>query len=172
MKCQKCERAATFHITDLTGDELLALHLCPECAREYLQPEDETESLAAPTLTGVLEQQLKLEQTAEDLKELDSRQCPVCGISFYEFRQEGRLGCPHDYVFFGDELEPLLVNVHGANQHIGKKPKRGSTNTESQTELIRMRREMKDAIESEDYEEASRLRDSIREIEKEAGHDH
>ena len=165
MKCQKCEKPATFHITDLTGDDVLALHLCADCAKVYLQPEDTPDS--APTLTGVLEQQLKLEQTAEDLKELDSRVCPICGVSFYEFRQTGRLGCPHDYVFFGSELEPLLVNVHGDNRHVGKRPKRGSHDTELQTEVIRLRREMKEAVESEDYERASEMRDRIRSIEGE-----
>ena len=145
----------------------VALHLCPDCARVYLQPEEETKDVSTPTLTGVLEQQLKLEQTAEDLKELDSRQCPVCGLSFYEFRQEGRLGCPYDYEFFGDELEPLLVNVHGDNHHKGKQPLRGARDTSGRTEIIRMRREMKEAIEREDYEDASKLRDAIRNAEKE-----
>ncbi len=165
MKCQKCEKPATFHITDLTGDELLALHLCAECAKHYLSPNQAP--LAAPTLTGVFEQQLKLEQTAEDLQELDSKACPICGISFYEFRQEGRLGCPHDYVFFAEELEPLLANVHGDNKHLGKSPKRGARDTETQTELIRLRREMKDAVEQEEYEKASELRDRIRTVEEE-----
>ena len=162
MKCQKCEKPATFHITDLTGDDLLALHLCADCAKVYLQPENSIES--APSITGVIQQQLKLEQTADDLRELDSRECPICGVSFFEFRQSGRLGCPHDYVFFGNELEPLLVNVHGDNSHVGKRPKRGSDNTELQTEMIRLRREMKEAVENEDYEAASELRDRIRSI--------
>lgn len=165
MKCQKCEKPATFHITDLTGEELLALHLCPDCAKLYLQTEEPT--IEAPMLSGVLSKQMKLEQTAEDLRELDSRECPVCGISFYEFRQAGRLGCPHDYVFFGNELEPLLVNVHGDNRHVGKKPQRGGLNTESQVELIRLRREMKEVIENEDYEQATKIRDRIRRLEEE-----
>lgn len=165
MKCQKCEKPATFHITDLTGEELLALHLCPDCAKSYLQTEEP--AVETPMLTGVLSKQMKLEQTAEDLRELDSRECPVCGISFYEFRQSGRLGCPNDYVFFGNELEPLLVNVHGDNRHVGKKPLRGSSNTESQVELIRLRREMKEVIENEDYEQATKIRDRIRKLEEE-----
>ena len=166
MKCQKCENPATFHITDLTGDELLALHLCPECAKEYLQTED-AEEPAAPTMTGVLNEQLKLEQTAEDLKALDARKCPICGISFYEFRHAGRLGCPHDYVFFSEELDPLLVNVHGESKHNGKEPKRGVRDAESQTELIRLRREMREVIEQEDCERATEIRDQIRTIEGE-----
>lgn len=165
MKCQKCEKPATFHITDITGEDLIALHLCPDCAKKYLQPEQLTDA-AAPMISGVLKQEMKLEQTAEELKELDGKECPICGVSFFEFRQSGRLGCPHDYVYFGEELEPLLMNVHGQGQHIGKTPKRGSNDTGGHTELIRMRREMKDAVQREDYERASQLRDEIRSIEQ------
>lgn len=165
MKCQKCNKSATFHITDLTGDGLLALHLCPDCAKHYLQPEEEAE---APKITGVLSDQLKLEQTAEDLKELDSKKCPICGISFYEFRQAGRLGCPHDYVFFGSELKPLLESVHGDTVHVGKRPVRGAYDSESQTELIRLRGEMKQAVSEENYEKAQEIRDRIRTIESQS----
>ena len=163
MKCQKCNKSATFHITDLTGDGLLALHLCPDCAKQYLQPE--AESSEAPKITGVLSEQLKLEQTAEELQELDSRKCPICGISFFEFRQSGRLGCPHDYVFFGAELAPLLESVHGASGHTGKRPQHGAYDTESQTELIRLGSEMKLAVAEENYEKAQEIRDRIRSIE-------
>ena len=168
MKCQKCEKHATFHITDLTGDDLLALHLCPDCAKKYLNTDqlDIESDESTPTISGVLSGQLKLEQTAEDLKELDSKQCPICGISFYEFRQAGRLGCPHDYDFFADELKPLLVNVHGDTQHVGKRPENSADDMAIQIDLIRMRREMKDAIEQEDYERASQLRDEIKTIER------
>ena len=57
------------------------------------------------------------------------------------------------------------MNVHGDNVHVGKRPKRGSEDTEMQTETIRLRREMKEAVENEDYEKASQLRDLIRTIE-------
>ena len=163
MKCQKCEKPATFHITDLTGDQLLALHLCPDCAKEYLQPA--TPVSKAPIITNLISKQLKIGQTAEELADLDDKQCPVCGITFYEFRQGGRLGCPHDYVFFAAELEPLLNNVHGHTEHVGKRPLRGDHDTQSQTELIKLRREMKEAVDQEQYELASRLRDKIKSIE-------
>ena len=166
MKCQHCEKPATFHITELTGPKPSELHLCEDHARAYLtQSEEETE--APPTLAGVLAQQLKLGQTAQDLARLDQRSCPVCGITFFEFRQQGRLGCPHDYICFEKELEPLLVNIHGESSHVGKHPQRTSHGTDRRTELIRLRREMKDAIEKEEYELASQLRDKIRRFEEE-----
>ena len=148
MKCQQCEKPATFHITDLTGDDLLALHLCPDCAKHYLQPGESADAGPATGagITGFIQQQLTLEQTAEELKELDSKECPVCGVSFYEFRQSGRLGCPHDYIIFANELEPLLVNVHGGTLHVGKQPKRNPNATEEQTSVIRLRRDLQEAF--------------------------
>jgi protein arginine kinase activator len=167
MKCQKCDKSATFHITELTGGKPQELHLCEECAREYLtQPE--TADGAPASLAGALAQQLAVGQTAADLARLDQQSCPVCGITFFEFRNKGRLGCPHDYVCFEKELDPLLLNIHGETRHTGKRPHRDPGDTDSHTQLIRLRREMKDAITAEDYERASELRDEIRQT-KEGG---
>ena len=121
MKCQQCDKSATFHITELTGGKPQELHLCEEHARQYLTQQDD-EPAVAPSLAGVLAHQLAVGQTAEELARLDQRACPVCGITFYEFRNHGRLGCPHDYVCFQQELEPLIVNIHGDTEHVGKRP--------------------------------------------------
>src|SRR5690606_383463 len=112
MKCQKCDKTATFHITELTGGKPQELHLCEEHAKEYLT-QAETEPTGAPSLAGALAQQLAVGQTADELSRLDKRTCPVCGITFSEFRSQGRLGCPHDYVCFQKELGPLILNIHG-----------------------------------------------------------
>jgi protein arginine kinase activator len=168
MKCQQCEKTATFHITELTGGKPQELHLCEEHARQYLTQSEE-EPAVTPSLAGALAQQLAVGQTAEELSKLDQRSCPVCGITFYEFRNQGRLGCPHDYVFFQNELEPLVLNIHGETQHVGKRPQRLESGTEAVTQLIRLRRDMKEAISDEDYERASELRDKIRSIEKQLG---
>ncbi|MCA9189389.1 MAG: UvrB/UvrC motif-containing protein [Pirellulaceae bacterium] len=165
MKCQQCDKPATFHITELTGGEPQELHYCEECAREYLSQPD-TESEESKSLAGALAQQLKIGQTAEELARLDQQSCPICGITFYEFRNQGRLGCPHDYECFADELDPLISNIHGANEHTGKRPSRLPKDSKARTELIRLRRQMKEAVDHEDYETASKLRDKIRELEK------
>ncbi|MEX2025662.1 MAG: UvrB/UvrC motif-containing protein, partial [Pirellulaceae bacterium] len=88
--------------------------------------------------------------------------CPVCGITFHEFRTKGRLGCPHDYTFFERELTPLILNIHGEPKHTGKRPRRGVVAADQQTERIRIRREMKEAIDKENYERASQLRDKLK----------
>ena len=170
MKCQQCEKPATFHITELTGGKPQELHLCEEHARQYL-----TSSASEPASTGgmaaalaqQMAQQMAIGQTAEELANLDQQACPVCGITFFEFRSQGRLGCSNDYVAFKTQLMPLILNIHGEGEHVGKRPRHSEGGSQRRTQLIRLRREMKEAVENEKYERASELRDEIRRIETE-----
>ncbi|MCA9131720.1 MAG: UvrB/UvrC motif-containing protein [Planctomycetales bacterium] len=164
MKCQHCEKPATFHITELTDPSgPVMVHLCEEHARSYLS--QETVDSPSNALAGMLAKQLKLEQTAEQLAKLDKKTCPVCGIKFAEFRQAGRLGCAYDYVFFQSDLEPLLLSIHGSKVHKGKQPTRRSGSPDRQHKLIQLRREMQEAIAKEQYERAGELRDKIQNYE-------
>jgi len=168
MKCQRCDKPATFHITELTGGKPQELHLCEEHAREYLA-QSSSEPAGATNMANVLAQQMAQQmavgQTAEELAQLDQTACPVCGITFYDFRSQGRLGCPYDYIAFQTQLEPLILNVHGELEHVGKIPSRSGKGTEERTQLIRLRREMAEAVRAEEYERAKELRDKIRSIE-------
>jgi len=168
MKCQKCNKEATFHVSELTGSEPKELHLCEEHAREYLDqlPVQGTlvGSLASALARG-LPKRLSLNKAAEELQELDQQTCPICGISFFEFRNRGYLGCPHDYDFFNKQIDAFILNVHGANEHTGKVPVRLPGNTQERMLLIKFRRDLDDAVQYEDYERASKLRDKIKEIE-------
>jgi protein arginine kinase activator len=169
MKCQKCDKEATFHISELTGTKPVELHLCEEHAREYLN-RSAVQGEAAGSLASVLSQgmakKMSLNKAAEELQELDQQTCPICGISFYEFRSRGYVGCPHDYDFFNKQIDAFILNIHGANTHTGKVPTRKPDNVQERMLLIKFRRDLDDAIQYEDYERASRLRDKIKEIEK------
>ena len=168
MKCQKCEKAATFHITELTGTKPHELHLCEDHARAYLSASSTQGDLAgsiASTLAQGMSKQMSLNKAAEELKELDMQTCPICGISFYDFRSRGRLGCPNDYVCFAKQLDALVLNIHGETEHIGKVPKRTGKESNCRTLLIKLRRELNEAVADEDYKRAGVLRDKIKEIE-------
>ena len=169
MKCQKCEKPATFHITEVIGAKPRELHLCEDHARVYLsEPSAQSGDLAgsiASTLAQGMSKQMSLNKAAEELKELDMQTCPVCGISFYDFRSRGRLGCPNDYVCFAKQLDVLILNIHGESEHVGKVPKRKGEASNQRTLLIKLRRELSEAVADEDYKRAGTLRDKIKEIE-------
>ena len=163
MKCQYCEKPATLHITELTeptGPEVV--HLCEEHARVYLHKDSYT---ASASIAGALAKQLNLVQTKQELEELDQKKCPVCGITFGDFRNSGRLGCPYDYTHFESDLQDLLRTVHDSNEHVGKRPTRATASADLQAEMIQLRREMEEAVEREDYERASEIRDELKRME-------
>jgi protein arginine kinase activator len=164
MKCQHCEKPATFHITELTepnGPSML--HLCEEHARTFLSNEGATTPASA--LSSMLAKQLKMEKVSEELAAADKKTCPICGITFADFRKGGRLGCAYDYVAFEEDLEPLLINIHGALSHSGKSPKDLSGAPERQHRLIQLKSDLKAAVSQEDYETAGQIRDKIASIE-------
>jgi protein arginine kinase activator len=160
MKCQKCNNQATLHITEVVGeDQFEDLHLCEGCANKYLYEPQQKASGGKGGLAGPVEE-------SDEISALNRRECPQCGIKFVEFRNSGRLGCPHDYQEFRDELATLLENIHGETRHVGKQPRRLPQNKQTQSELIHLRKQLQQAVNREAYEEAARLRDRIRKLEE------
>lgn len=166
MKCQKCSKQATYHITEIERGKPREFHFCDDHAREHLDP---TREAAEAIAMGKLAEGL-IKGSAMGGREttaVDKKTCPLCQITFYEFRNSGRLGCPHDYEVFHDELMPLLENIHDETRHSGKVPRRAPRASQRQTTMIQLRNDLKRAIAAEDYEAAARIRDQIREIEHE-----
>lgn len=156
MKCQECDQPAILHTSIVVGEATQEIHLCRVCAekRKLLDPD------SAPNLPMIVKQSVgKVGFLTTDLTRL---QCPDCGIKYMDFRKAGRLGCPYDYVLFREGILPLLDRVHRATHHTGKRPKFASPTTDEGGELRRLRRQLRVAVEAQDFEEAARLRDLIR----------
>ena len=150
------------HITELRDGTVQELHLCESCAQQYLRSEGSDD---VSEEVGSFAEKLAELASDEDIDELNQLTCPNCGISFREFRSQGRLGCPHDYIVFKHELMPLLENIHGETQHTGKFPKCAPDDSQQQFRMIKLRQELRTAVEDEAYEDAARLRDEIQTLE-------
>jgi protein arginine kinase activator len=93
-------------------------------------------------------------------------ECSFCGLTFADFRRTGRLGCPHCYETFGEQLPRLLRRIHGGVKHVGKvylPP--DPTASELEKRLEGLRRGLDRAVHDEDFERAAELRDEIRSLE-------
>ena len=157
MKCQNCPKTATLHITEVLGEsQYEELHLCEDCAHKYLY--DPQPAKPAPKASE--------KEEADEAGIIGGRQCEVCGLKFIDFRNSGRLGCPHDYTSFQTELAPLLEGIHGSTKHAGKAPRRLPQTRQNQQELTKLRKQLHKAVVEEAYEEAARLRDQIRQLEE------
>ncbi|WP_422447014.1 UvrB/UvrC motif-containing protein [Thermoanaerobacterium sp. DL9XJH110] len=172
MMCQECQkRPATVHITKIVNGEKSQMHLCEECAREKhlgfsagLNPfgfDDETDFSIGKLLSSFFEPENQgYKQTPDSLK------CDRCGLSFPRFTQTGRFGCSHCYDAFKGQLDPMLRRIHGKTFHVGKVPRRSGSEIRIKNELNRLKRELQEAINAEEYERAAVLRDRIKELEQ------
>ncbi|MHC4469879.1 MAG: UvrB/UvrC motif-containing protein [Planctomycetota bacterium] len=162
--CQSCgKNPATVHLTEIVKDESgedtkQEMHLCEECAQKQgvgplLTPQSFLGQLVDPT-QGATDEELSVT-------------CPLCGLTYAEFRQRGRLGCSSCYKLFREGLCPLLERVHGSTQHLGKIPSRAGSGLKRERELTELKRELSRVVQREEYEAAAELRDRIRTLEEE-----
>lgn len=168
MKCHRCPKVATLHITELLKGEAHEIHLCEDCAQGYLQNSSGDEAAQAGS-TGLIKSAAGLGEA--ELEALEKLVCPTCKMTFREFRSQGRLGCAHCYSAFREELLPLLENIHGEVHHCGKFPKRAPDDSQKRYQLIKLRNDLRLAVAEESYEEAARLRDQIQEMESRSSHE-
>lgn len=155
--CDRCESPATVHMTELNQGEKVERHFCEECARALAVPQPSKE------LAKLLKSFEPIQNLARRKASHTNLACPECGMTYAEFRQHGRFGCPHDYKAFGDEVSRLLKRIHGSTEYSGPAPDgRQIEGGRAVDELTRIRARLEQAVADEDYEQAARLRDEMR----------
>ena len=164
MVCDICkQQQATVHLTEIVNDQMTELHLCEACANQK-GSQVESHFGLADLLSGLAD--TGKSQDVEE--ETSTKSCPNCGMTYEDFRKVGRLGCSECYTTFKRSLASLLKRIHGAPHHLGKAPARlvKPSTPKTKSELSDLKRRLERAIEMEEFEEAARLRDHIREMEQ------
>lgn len=161
MLCDICgKNPATVHLTEIIDNQMNELHLCEDCAREKSSQMEQQFGLS-DLLAGLAE----FEKPAKEMEAVVAK-CANCGLTYSDFKKIGRLGCGECYNAFRRYLGPLLKRIHGSNQHIGKTPLKAPKTTKKKSDLQDLRTKLAKAIETEAFEEAARLRDQIKELER------
>ena len=164
MMCADCHSAkATVHFTQIVNDETETFHLCQSCAQKRGLKTSPSGS-QAPLSDFLSEMGAPIFTKATNA----NVSCPRCGCTFRQFRKTGRLGCAHCYSTFEQEMSALLRKIHGSNEHVGidQQEAVGPLTTE-EAQLMTLRRQLRQAVEREEYERAAELRDAITRLEDE-----
>jgi protein arginine kinase activator len=165
MVCNICgKNQATVHLTEIIDEQITELHLCEECAQKK-GAQMESHFGLSDLLAGLADLGTQFNKTKADTK----LKCPKCGLTYEDFKKVGRLGCGECYATFKEALVPLLKRIHGSTQHYGKSPKKIAKLGKVKNESEVMKEKLQKAIQKEDFEEAAKLRDKIKEIEKKRG---
>lgn len=175
MLCDIChKKEATIYYTEIINGKKREQHFCEECAAKYssyrsANPVSGEETSADRMIFGLLQE---LEpQDQED--QTESLVCPNCGLTYEEFSKDGQFGCEQCYFSFQSLLNKNLRSIQGSDTHTGKRPKEylleAKRLVNGLSQLDRLSIQLQQAIELEEYEEAAKIRDQIRDLKKSEG---
>lgn len=182
MLCERCHKnEATVKYTEIINGRKREMMLCEECSHE-LGLDDISFNMPinfSSFFGGLLEDEeydspefMPLFQKTKELK------CDNCNMNFEEFMNQGEFGCPECYDAFSSKIDSILKRLHGSNTYLGRKPlkstlqknnlneKHVEETDKKETKLEKLQRDLKNAITDERYEDAAKIRDEIKKIDK------
>jgi protein arginine kinase activator len=193
VSCERCAaRPAKLKYTELREGKSRVLWICEECALELGfgdgggedaagatgdPDEDPREAVeagapepdepapegppAAPPSLGKLVLGVVGGDATVPGDEYGAVRCPGCGITGAELRERTLLGCPRCYETFARPLEDLFLRMHGALDHAGRLP---AGRRAAPPDTRELHRQLREAIERQDFEAAARLRNRLRRV--------
>ncbi len=164
-KCDCCDAKAVITEVVVKNGEKLEQRLCEKCAAAA--------GIAIQSHAPVAQvlSQFVIAQGISAPKNAGQTPCATCGMVFAQFRKEHALGCPDCYAAFEAELGPLIERAHeGGTHHVGKLPRSAAPGGgERVRRMVSLRKQLTQAIETEQFEKAALIRDQIRKLEGEDG---
>lgn len=184
MLCENCgENEANVRYTQIVNGVKKEMKLCQKCADElgigeidFNMPID-LSSFLTEFFDDTTDTFLPEFTTPKELK------CDECGMTYNEFIDTGKFGCAKCYDVFTNKIDPILKKLHASNRYIGRKGKiikpvldketikKEETKQEVKVEnkiskIDELKESLKQAIKEERYEDAAKLRDEIKKLEK------
>ena len=190
MLCDNCgKREANVRYTENINGKVRELNLCEECSRKLgIGEMDFNMPIDFSSFLGGFMDDLMTPEIMPMFNSLKSITCDNCGSSFDDIINTGRVGCKDCYSVFEDRLDPIIKKLQGSNRHVGRigkiidskiDSKNGkvenenkadstgkATDNKEQSKLEKLQEDLKVAIKDERYEDAAKIRDEIKKLEK------
>jgi protein arginine kinase activator len=158
MKCSNCgKNTANITYKQNINGEVTNLNLCESCAHKLgiFNSFDDIFSPMVLDLDYILPEEVK---------------CKKCGYTLSKYKSTGLFGCDSCYDTFKKEVDNMLLKIQGKNRHTGKKldvcREEKNKETKSKDKVEMLREKLQTLINEEKFEEAAKVRDEIKKIEK------
>jgi len=164
MMCEQCgKNLATTHVHTVINGVSTQKNLCTYCAVA-----DGYAGLHSGNLMNMLS--TVFGESLDAHSSSNEKRCSCCGATFSDIVESGRAGCADCYRVFGPQLMSSLQRLHGKTKHVGKVPQSASGELKIAACLQKLKDELANAVANEEFENAAKLRDQIKQIE--AGEKH
>lgn len=174
MICEFCKNnEANVHLVKVINDRVEKVNLCIDCLKNFaVFPAEEVFNDLTKLLTKVFEVDIKIIDKGDSdkifgkVQAADNKKCSFCGIDINTIKTIGRVGCLQCYTEFKDMLKPIIKAIHGSTEHTGKIPATSSEDIRIEKEIRVLKYKLVEEITVENYEEAAKLRDTIKNLQK------
>lgn len=172
MICQNCNKnQATVRYTQIINGVKNEMHLCEKCSQKL---GISTYNFNMPIEFSNFFSDFMNDYTNEPIVNNHILKCDKCNMTYEEFLNLGKFGCSNCYNVFSKKIDNVLKKIHGANRYLGNKKtdtknKKMNFNTnidKKKNEIDVLKKNLKIAIEEERYEDAAKIRDDIKNLEK------
>ena len=166
MLCNHCnKKEANFHCKSVSNGKVVEMHLCTDCAYELGFADKYADIFGdGMNMNSILNQFFAI--GGKKVNPDSSLKCSNCGTDFAKFNSTGLLGCDRCYDVFADAVENMVQKTQGATVHNGKISGADSEIIKKENEITALKTQLQKAILEEKYEDAAKIRDRIKELEK------
>lgn len=184
MLCQNCgKNEANIRYTQIINGDKKEIALCSKCAKKLgvddLELPINFNSFLGDFFNDYAETEFLPMLQTNELK------CKTCGMTYDEFINTGVFGCSDCYDVFSSPIDSLLKNLHGTSKHVGRLPngkaekievdkdnkdnksnKVNNVENNKENKKKKLENDLEKAIKEERYEDAAKIRDEIKEMNK------
>ena len=174
MTCDFCKKnIATVHLIRVQNDIVEKVNICSECAKDFsFFSEDDFYKDLSNILSKIFESDQDniydsgVHQSLSGLDIKKNKSCPFCRTDLKSIKKLGKMGCPHCYNEFRSILLPIIKAIHQDIKYRGKMPETMPRQMKLEKSISDLRNRLKREIFIENFEEAARIRDEIKQLEK------
>ena len=186
MLCDNCgKREANVKYSENINGRKKELNLCEECSKKIgISHMNFSMPIDFSSFFGGFMEDFATPEFMPLLNGIKTLECKQCGYTFEDIANTGKLGCENCYEVFEEKLDPIIRRIQGDNHHVGRtgkvidqkieqklgnkieKKENKSEKSEKENQLENLQEQLKQAIKEEKYEEAAKIRDEIKRIEK------
>lgn len=160
-KCSNCTKPCAIHISQVIDGKVSKVSVCEDCptAKSALDSK-------APDILNFAGKKPVAQSIAPSVTKTKASgvACPNCGFTKEDFKERGRLGCSECYETFETGLLKVLGKVQKGAIHKGKGSS-GYVPRNPEQEIAELKEQLQTLVSTEEYEEAAKVRDRIKEME-------
>ncbi|MGL5245126.1 MAG: UvrB/UvrC motif-containing protein [Sarcina sp.] len=164
MLCEKCNKnIATISIVKIINGNREQMMVCEQCASRLIdKPISNFKDLDGEEFKKLLS--TLMDPSSDNNKNIDlsKLKCPICNISYKDFKEKNMLGCNKCYEIFYDSLKE--ENMVSNKIYKGKFPTKYGIDILQKRKMKLLQEELNVAISTENYEHAAVLRDEINKL--------